>query len=214
MPKGKKGGGESDDAEDKGKGKLKIIIMVLPTALLLAGVGWFLFLRGDGTTGPVTLPPPKPGPVVTLDAITINLAGGHFLKLGMTLQPTASAGEEVTGAKALDLAINEYSNRTVGELSSGEGRRNSIAELIARIKLAYLPEGHDEALREAIAIATKGSKSAAEGTASEHPSPTPSGPPLEEQLANLTAKQAIAAANALTVQSHVYSIYLTAFVMQ
>ncbi len=59
--------------------------------LLLAGAGWFFFLKPKDSGVPEPLPHPTPGSVVTLDPITVNLAGGHFLKFGMALQPTASA---------------------------------------------------------------------------------------------------------------------------
>ena len=59
--------------------------------------------KGDASRAPP--PKPKPGAVVKLDPITVNLAAGHFLKLGLSLQASADAGEDVSGAKALDAAI-------------------------------------------------------------------------------------------------------------
>lgn len=74
------------------------------------------------------------------NSITVNLDGAHYLKVGLALQPTASASE-TDGSKALNEVINVYSNMTVKELSSAEGRATAKAELVARIKLAYIPEG-------------------------------------------------------------------------
>ena len=45
--------------------------------------------------------PPKPGEVVTLEPIQINLAAGHYLRIGIALQLTAKA-HEADGSKALD----------------------------------------------------------------------------------------------------------------
>src|SRR3712207_7034181 len=59
------------------------------------------------------------------DPITINLAGGHFLKLGLSLQATADAGEELSGAKALDAAIDLFSGRTIEDLAKRDGRERS-----------------------------------------------------------------------------------------
>ncbi|NHA00583.1 hypothetical protein G5V59_12655 [Nocardioides sp. W3-2-3] len=61
-----------------GKGK-KILIAVVVLALA-AGAAWFLVLKPKGDTAP------KPGDVLTLEAIQVNLAGGHYLRLGMALQ--------------------------------------------------------------------------------------------------------------------------------
>jgi flagellar FliL protein len=73
-----------------------------------------------------------------LDAITINLADGHYLKLKMSLQLTADAGsEEIDGSHALDLAINEYSNRPMAELFSNEERNRTKTELLEKISEAY-----------------------------------------------------------------------------
>ena len=53
---------------------------------------------------------PHPGPVVALDPIAVNLAGGGYLKVGITLQLTEEAGGEggdIGAAKALDLVISQ-----------------------------------------------------------------------------------------------------------
>lgn len=164
------------DDEEKGKeegkkgGKGKIMVL-LPTILLLAAAGWYFFLRSDAPAE-VVLPTPTPGAVKTLDPITVNLAGGHFLKLGMAIQFDASAGEETDGSKALDLAITEFSGRTLDELATTEGRDKAKEELVARIKLAYMPEtpAGEEAAQTAMADAVDelpAEESAAETTAAE-----------------------------------------------
>src|SRR3712207_3018556 len=61
---------------------------------------------------------PEPGVVVVLDPVTINLADGHYLKLAMTLQATADVAEEPDGSKALDIAIDEFGELEMGDLSS------------------------------------------------------------------------------------------------
>ena len=139
--------GKTDAAEDaaaeRGRskgGKKKLIIMLLPTLLLVGGAGWFFFLRGGGGDAVPTTPASHEGPVVSLDPITINLAGGHYLKLGLALQTDASAGD-VDGSRALDLAISEFSGQTVDDLSSTEGRDKAKEQLVASIRKAYLPEG-------------------------------------------------------------------------
>lgn len=130
---------EEKTAEEapKKKSKKKLIIIVAAVVVLLGGGagGYFAFLAG-----PSTPPAPKPGKVVALDAITLNLADGHFLKLKLSLQATTTATEDPDGSKALDIAISEFSNRPVAELSSNAARDKAKSELRKKINDAY--EGH------------------------------------------------------------------------
>jgi flagellar FliL protein len=185
---------EKEATEAKGGGKKKLILMVAPVLILVAAAGWFFLLKPSSAGAATTLPDPKPGVVVTMDATTINLSGGHFLKFGLALQPTASA-KAVDGSIAMDLAINEFSGMTITELSSSAGRNAAKDELLARIKLAYLPEGK----------VTEKETAAADEKVSNGKAKTD---------AELTAAQAIKRADALTIQADVYNIYFTEFVMQ
>ncbi len=202
---------EGKDAEKKG-GKGKLIIMVAPLVLLIAAVAWFFLLRPkDDAAGPVTLPEPVAGAVVPLDPITINLAGAHFLKLGLALQPIAAA-KEVDGSKALDLAISQFSGATIDELSTPKGRELAKRELVARVKLAYLPEGTD------LATATGGEDSSSGDKAAKKKSSTSSADDqadsASEEDDTISGADAIKLASKLTVQADVYDVYLTEFVMQ
>ncbi|HWH01298.1 MAG TPA: flagellar basal body-associated FliL family protein [Pilimelia sp.] len=126
---------ESSDEAPK-KGKSKLIIMIIAVVFLAAGgVGGYLMLKGGG--GPEEEPKPEAGVVVALDAITVNLADGHYLKVKMALQATANAVEEPDGSKALDLAIAEFTDKEMGELSSAAGRSKAKAELLEKVKKAY-----------------------------------------------------------------------------
>jgi flagellar FliL protein len=120
------------------KSKRKLIIIVAAVVLLLGGGagGYFAFFSGGSSTPP----PPEPGKVVALEPITLNLADGHFLKLKLSLQATVDAAEDPDGSKALDIAISQFSNRPVAELSSNAARDKAKAELREKINEAY--EGH------------------------------------------------------------------------
>ncbi len=134
-----------DAAEETGKKKgspLKLVLLVLPTVLLIAVVVYFLVFAGKAgasTAGATPTHTPVPGPVVAIDPITINLAGGHYLKLGMGLQPDTSvgSGETVTGEKALDLAIGLFSGKSIDDLSSTKGREEAKAKLTEAVAKAY-----------------------------------------------------------------------------
>jgi flagellar FliL protein len=116
------------------KGKKKLIVIALAAVLLLGGggAGYYFFMGGDGPE-----PPPEPGAVVALEPITVNLADGHFLKVSIALQATAEVSEEVDGSKALDLLISQFSNRSVGELSSNEAREEAKKTLKEKVGKAY-----------------------------------------------------------------------------
>ena len=81
---------------------------------------------------------PEAGAVVKLDAININLAGGHYLKLGLALQATKAAGEEAPeGSQVLDSAIALFTNRTMADLSTEASRDKAKAELAADAAKQY-----------------------------------------------------------------------------
>lgn len=122
----------AEDAAEPKKSKKKLLVVAILVLVLAGGGGYFFLLRPDGPP-----PPPEPGAVVKLDAITLNLAGGHFLRLGLALQATADAEEPPDGSKAQDLAIDEFSNRSVAELSSDEARHKAKAELVKKVSEAY-----------------------------------------------------------------------------
>jgi len=96
---------------------------------------------GDsGTTSAAAPSPPAgqaAGKLVVSEPLTINLAGGHYLKVAIALQATAAAGEEVTASKALDAAITVFSGQTVDDLSSEEGRATAKKTLLKKVKKLY-----------------------------------------------------------------------------
>jgi flagellar FliL protein len=137
---------ETKADEVKGGGKKKLILIVAVVGVV-AGAAFFFLKPGGGDAAAAGTPSPSPsfaaGAVVTLDPITINLAGGHFLKLGMALQTAAGAGEEVSGAKALDAAIELFSNKPLDEVADAKGREHAKAELVKEVAELYEEEVYD-----------------------------------------------------------------------
>jgi flagellar FliL protein len=154
----------AENEEKKGGGKLKLIAMVLPTLLLVAGGVYFFVLAPKSSSAAATpkasstassdasgesgsddpsgdSPEPsstyKPGKVVSVDPVTVNLANGHFLKVGLGLQQTAAVTEDVSPAPAVDALITEFSGKTVSELSSQAGRDAAKKELTKKVSKAY-----------------------------------------------------------------------------
>ena len=99
-----------EPAKKGGKKKLILIVVVL---LLAGGAGYWFFMKPASGAEKA----PEPGVVVKLDAIQINLADDHYLKVGIALQASKDAGEELDGSKALDETIDLFSGQSMEDLS-------------------------------------------------------------------------------------------------
>jgi flagellar protein FliL len=124
---------ETVEEEKKGGGKAKLLVIVVVLLAVVGGAGYWFVLKPK--SGPPK--PPDPGVVVALDAIQINLADEHYLKLGLALQASKSAGEEVDGSKALDQAIALFSGRSMDQLARSAYRQKLKHELEHRLDKAY-----------------------------------------------------------------------------
>jgi flagellar FliL protein len=125
-------------AEAPKKSKKLLMIIVIAVVLLGGGgAGAFFMLSGDSAEAAAE--EPVKGAVVGIEeAITINLAESHYLKLGFALQMTEEAGEEeIDTAEALDLAIDQYTGMEIGELETEKGRTAAKQELLEKIEKAY-----------------------------------------------------------------------------
>jgi flagellar protein FliL len=99
------------------------------------------------TTDPMTAPatPKSLAEIAKLDDITLNLADGHFLKLGLALQlaPRGVVTDYTTGgaaAKALDLAIQVFGRDTYAQLVQPAVREQAKEQLSKQVVTAY--NGH------------------------------------------------------------------------
>ncbi|MGF1661841.1 MAG: flagellar basal body-associated protein FliL [Kineosporiaceae bacterium] len=131
-------GGEADGGGPRKKKRRPPVLVVVAAVVLLLGLGgggywWF------GMRTPPPPPPPKPGEVLALEPISLNLAEGHYLKLGIALQFEYSAEKKVKydGSKALDYAIQTFSGRTMAELSDPAQREALKEELEHHVVDAY-----------------------------------------------------------------------------
>ncbi len=115
-----------------GGGKKKLIIIVLVLLLAAGGAYWFVLKPKSGAPKA-----PEPGVVVKLDAIQINLADDHYLKVGIALQASKSAGEELDGSKALDQTIDLFSGQSMTDLSRRAFRDKMKTNLEKRLDEAY-----------------------------------------------------------------------------
>ena len=132
------------EAPAKGKKKLKLpskkVLIIAGVVLLvvLAAVYFLLLKPAGGPPKPEPTPTPVPGAVVKIDSVSVNLAGGHYLRLGLALQLTIDAGAEVPDpSHALDLAITKFSGHTLAEVTDPATRDKLKAELTTEVSKAY-----------------------------------------------------------------------------
>lgn len=125
------------------RGTRRAVIVLLVLLLVVGAAGWWFLLR----PAPDADRAPKPGEVLTLEPVQLNLADGHYLRLGLALQLAEGAGE-VDGSRALDEAISLFSGRPMSQLESGAARRRLVETLVVRLTLAYDREVIDVYLTE------------------------------------------------------------------
>jgi flagellar FliL protein len=142
---------EQPDAPAK-KGKRTLLVIVGAVVVLaLAAAAYVLLLAPKGEDGAepeheeVVL-----GEVLQVEPVSLNLAGGRYLRLGIALQLTAEAGAhgELDTARALDQAIALFSGRDIAAVSDPAVRDQLKAELVHQLEETYHGEVVDVYLTE------------------------------------------------------------------
>ena len=128
---------ETDEAPTKG-GKKKLLLIVLVLLLAAGGAAYFFLFSGDSAKAEE---PVSSGTYVVLDPVAVNLAGGGYLKIGVSMELTeegAAGGHEgggLDGSKATDLIISTFSQAAPGDVT---GAREALkAALEEKIIEAY-----------------------------------------------------------------------------
>ena len=109
-------------AEPEGGGRSKLIGIVL-LVVALGAAGWYFFLK------PKPEAAPKPGEVVQLEPVQVNLEGGHYLRIGIALQMTTTVAHEPDGSKALDATIELFTGLDMNDLADAKERHKLKEEL-------------------------------------------------------------------------------------
>lgn len=131
--------------EEPSRSRAKKLAVVIGAVALLAG--GYVVMSGGGSADAAAAPEapevPVAGEVVPLDPITLNLADGRFLKVGLALQlvegVAAPAPGDVAGfaAPALDEAISLLGATSYDALVAPGGRDAAKADLSTRIGERY-----------------------------------------------------------------------------
>ncbi|GMA35647.1 MULTISPECIES: flagellar basal body-associated FliL family protein [Demequina] len=123
------------EPEPSGGGRKRMLSVLIGAAILAAVAGAYWFLMGPGAASgdesgeAAAEEQVEAGAVQVVDSISVNLEGGHYLRLGLGLQLTADGHGDVDTAQALDAAIALFSGRTTSELADPEVRDELKATL-------------------------------------------------------------------------------------
>jgi flagellar FliL protein len=134
--------GETDEVEAKG-GKKKLVLILAVLVLAAAGAAYFFLFSGESSAAEE---PVSSGTFLALDPVAVNLAGGGYLKIGVSLELTeegAGGGEGggLDGSKATDLVISTFSQAAPADVT---GARDALKEALQqKIVEAYTEDGHE-----------------------------------------------------------------------
>lgn len=114
-----------------GGGRKKLVLVLVVVLLAAAAAAYFFVFAGSGEAEAAA--EPEHGGYVALEPIAVNLAGGGYLKIGITLEITAEAGggghggAAVDGAKAYDQIISTFSQAKPADVT---GAREALKEAL------------------------------------------------------------------------------------
>lgn len=121
----------------------KLVIVVAAAALVLGGAGGGVWYFTKPATA-AAVPQPTAGAVVALDPISVNLADGHYLKVGIALQATTVATTAPNGSAAENLVIDEFSNLTQDQVSTQRAALKT--DLEKKVVAAYKVAGVEQVM--------------------------------------------------------------------
>ena len=133
---------ETDEAPAKG-GKKKLVLILAVVDLAAACAAYFFLFSGESSAAEE---PVSSGTYLVLDPVAVNLAGGGYLKIGVSLELTEEGaagghGGGLDGSKATDLVISTFSQAAPADVT---GARDALKEALQqKIVEAYTEDGHE-----------------------------------------------------------------------
>jgi flagellar FliL protein len=139
-----KGKTAETDGTETTSGKKKLLLIGIAVLLAAAAAAYFFLFTGSAEA---EVAAPEHGGYMALEPVAVNLAGGGYLKIGITLDYTAAAeaaagghggGAVVDGSKALDKIISTFSQAAPSDVINA---REALKEnLEHKIVEAYTDE--------------------------------------------------------------------------
>lgn len=123
----------ANPAPAKKGGAAKILALLIVLGAVAAAYYFFFMKPAAAEEEPVK------GEVITLESVQVNLAEGHYLKVGVALQMEEGA-EETEGAEAIDAIIDTFSGARMEDVLKPGGREDAREVLLTKISEVY--EGH------------------------------------------------------------------------
>ena len=138
----------------KSGGLLRTVVIVF-LLIGIAGIGYVVGGRGsgapavspDGTdaaaaaAGEIEAETPEKGPVIELEAVNINLAEGHYLRiavaLGLSAEVELKEPEEFDKAAASDVVLSTFSGMAMADLTAAPGRELAREHLLEALTPHY-----------------------------------------------------------------------------
>jgi flagellar FliL protein len=122
----------TEETEEKGGGKKKLVVLLAVLVVAAAAAAYYFLFASSGEAEAAA---PEHGGYVALEPIAVNLAGGGYLKIGITLEITAEAaggghgGAALDGAKAYDQIISTFSQAKPADVT---GARDALKEALEK----------------------------------------------------------------------------------
>jgi len=137
---------DDDDASEKGKKEKGGKSNLVPAVVLAVGIavgGYFMGGSSDapaGSTATTTVAVPV-GEVATMDPISVNLADGHFLKVGVGVQldEATPSAEFMKGpiSRVKDLLIENLGGRNMADFATAPQREQIKNDLKDKAKKMF-----------------------------------------------------------------------------
>jgi flagellar FliL protein len=125
--------GKAGKVKKKRSKKVKIAVLVV-VLLVLGALAKFTVLASSASVKDAK---PVPGPVLQMTDMTLNLAGGHYLRIKLALQTVKGTNEELDTSEAAQAVIEQFSDRTTAELTGEAARLKAKKELLGKLEKIY-----------------------------------------------------------------------------
>ena len=122
----------AEETDEKGGGKKKLVVILAVVVVAAAAAAYYFLFAASGEAEAAA---PEHGGYVALEPIAVNLAGGGYLKIGITLDITTAAaggghgGAALDGAKAYDEIISTFSQAKPADVT---GARDALKEALEK----------------------------------------------------------------------------------
>lgn len=122
----------------KPKGKKRMFILIALVLVVLVG-GYEVMGKKSHQKKPTSAVQLKPGPLVPVDAVTVNLAGGHYLRIGLALQFSTKTNKNAPPdpAPATDATIQYFTGKDPAGLQTPAGLERAKEDLTKQIAEVY-----------------------------------------------------------------------------